>query len=315
MRIGVYGAGAVGGYVGVRLAAAGHDVTLLGRPWLKELGSLEAQDLDHDPVSAHPKVVHDVDALRGCEVVLVTVKSRHSLIAGQDLAGLEAPIVSLQNGLHNATRVAEAAGRAVTPGMVPFNVIVQGKRFRKASSMPLQLQDDAVGQALARAWRAAGEEAQLVKDMRAVQAGKLLFNLGNGLCAATGLRIQQMLRDRNARRVLARCMAEGVAAFRANRLPVERLGPLPGWAVARLLPLPDAIVLTVARSIIQIDAAAMSSTLQDLHAGKPTEIDDLNGEIVRLAPDHSPVNRRIVEVVKRLEGRPLDFVEPAELLG
>ena len=110
-------------------------------------------------------------------------------------------------------------------------------------------------------------------------------------------------------------MAEGVAAFRANAVPIQRLGPLPGWAVARLLPLPDVIVLNVARSIIQIDAAAMSSTLQDLHAGKPTEIDDLNGEIVRLAPDHSPVNRRIVQAVKGLEGGPLDFVDPSELLG
>ena len=318
MRIGIYGAGNIGGYVGVRLAAADHEVTLLGRPWLAELGVLSAQDLGGEPVSGPVKVVFDAAELGGCELVLVTVKSRHSRSAGQDLAGIDAPVISLQNGLHNPAHIAEGLGAEVTPGMVPFNVIRDGACFRKATNLPIQVQDDAAGRQLAEALRGAGEPTELVADMRAVQAGKLLFNLGNGVCAATGLRIAEMVRDRTARTVLARCMGEGVAAFSSHGIPMARVGPLPGWAVARLLPLPDVIVLNVARSIVQIDPEAMSSTLQDLHARKPTEIEELNGEIVKLLPTHSPVNHRVVEAVRRLSatpaGQPLQFVSADSLI-
>ncbi len=315
MRIGVYGAGAIGGYLGVRLAAAGHRVTLLGRPWLAELGPLTATDLGARPVSAQPRVVFSAGELEGSELILVTVKGRDSEAAGRALQGLDAPVISLQNGLHNPERIAGGLGRPVTPGLVTFNVVVEGSEFRKATSMAIFLQDDEAGRCLAQALQEADEEARTVADMGAVQRGKLLLNLGNGVCAATGMRIQQMARDRTARRVLAACIREGLHAFRESGQQVARVGPLPASLLAGLLPLPDWVVHRVARSLIQIDEKALSSTLQDLHRGKPTEIGDLNGEIVALAPDASPVNRRVVDVVEGLEGGPLDFVKPSQLLA
>jgi len=315
MRIGVYGAGAIGGYLGVRLAAAGHDVTLLGRPWLAELGPLTATDLGARPVTSQPRVVFSPEHLEASELVLVTVKGRDSRAAGRALEGIDAPVISLQNGLHNPDRIAEGLGRSVTPGLVTFNVVVDGAEFRKATSMAIFLQDDAAGQGLVQALREAGEEASVVRDMAAVQRGKLLLNLGNGVCAATGIRIQQLARDHSARCVLAACIQEGLQAFRAAGQRVARVGPLPAGLFAHLLTLPDWVVHKVARSLIQIDEKALSSTLQDLHRGKPTEIRDLNGEIVALAPECSPVNRRVVDVVEGLEGGPLDFVKPSELLA
>jgi 2-dehydropantoate 2-reductase len=93
---------------------------------------------------------------------------------------------------------------------------------------------------------------------------------------------------------------------------------MPPAAIARMLALPDAIVLRVAKKLVSIDPRAKSSTLQDLEAGKATEIDDLSGEIVRLAAKAgkpAPKNRIIVDVVHSLEmaAPPLPFLTPDEL--
>jgi len=88
--------------------------------------------------------------------------------------------------------------------------------------------------------------------------------------------------------------------------------------IAALLRLPDAIVLRVARKLVRLDPEARSSTLQDLDAGKPTEIGDLNGAIADLARTHAlraPANRTITAVIREFEAarRPLEFISPAAL--
>ena len=99
--------------------------------------------------------------------------------------------------------------------------------------------------------------------------------------------------------------------------PATVLG-IPPAAIARLLALPDAFVLRVAKKLVSIDPRAKSSTLQDLEAGKATEIDDLSGEIVRLAAKAgkpAPKNRVVVDVVHSIEiaAPPLPFLTPDEL--
>src|SRR5262245_45549329 len=109
MRIGVLGAGAIGCYVGGRLAAAGGDVRLVGRQSLVDdvgRGGLALSDCDgfRQTVTLAPgrlDVRSAVDALADCDVVLVTVKSRDSETAGKELRGHVKPgalVVSLQNG-------------------------------------------------------------------------------------------------------------------------------------------------------------------------------------------------------------------------
>ena len=315
MRIGVYGAGAIGGYLGVRLAAVGHDVVLLGRPWLAAL-SLSAADLGRDPVPADPTVVLDPAGLADCELVVVTTKSRHSREAGEVLGRVlpaETPVVSLQNGLHNPDWIAEGLGRPVLAGMVPFNVVREDGLFRKATTGPIHLQTGAEG--LARALKETGEAVHLTGDMRAVQAGKLLINLNNGICAAAGIGIAELVRDRRARRCYAACIREGLAAFQAEGQAVARVGALAPGLLVHALPLPDWFVHTFAKGLVSIDEAAMSSTLQDLQRGNPTEIDQLNGEIVGLAGrEGAPVNAWICDQVMRLEGEsPHRFVSLDEV--
>ena len=110
LHIGIFGAGAIGTYVGVRLSAAGHRVTLIGRPWLVDARSeLEAITLsgEHSRPDDSLRVDTDPSALADVDACLVTVKSSGTAEAAATLAGVLSEgteVISLQNGLGNARR-------------------------------------------------------------------------------------------------------------------------------------------------------------------------------------------------------------------
>jgi 2-dehydropantoate 2-reductase len=334
VKLGVYGAGAIGGFLGVRLSCAGVPVTLVGRPALAAAHAtapLVAHALDGAAhrAAADLVVATDPTALADVDVCLVTVKSRDSDDAGRTLAPIlrpEAIVVSFQNGLRNPERLRAHLDQTVVAGMVGYNVLREGAGgFRQATRGPLVAargdgETATRMRALADAFQRAGDRCELHDRVENVIAGKLLLNLNNGVCAVTGSTIAESLRSRTMRWCFARLMREGLAVMRAAGLrPTSVIGIPPG-VIARLLSLPDAIVLRVARSLVAIDPRAKSSTLQDLEAGKPTEIDDLSGEIVRLAAGAggiatAPANRAIVEAVHALESgaRPLSFWSPERL--
>ncbi len=331
MRIGIFGAGAIGGYLGIVLSAAGAELTLLGRSDLVQArDQIRAAPIGRAQVlpRASMRVVTDAAELAGVDVCLVTVKSKDSDQAGATLAKVLAEgalVVSFQNGLDNPRVLARHLGPRVLPGVVGFNVLRAGPVFRQATKSDLFVAKLAGREAtlaeLAALARAAGERLYLCDDIDGVVAGKLLLNLNNGVCAATGLGIADSLRSRAARALFARCIREGAAAFRASGVRPGRITIVPPEWIARLLTLPDAVVLAVARSIAGVEPGARSSTLQDLDRRRPTEIDDLNGAIVRLARERglgAPANEAIVAAVHELEraaaaGERLAFT-PAERL-
>lgn len=331
VRVAVLGAGAIGGYLGVRVSAGGAAVTLVGRRSLVDVRDrLVAVALDgsEQRPSETLEVTADPAALGQADVVLVTVKSTATSEAARivaEHADPRATVVSFQNGLSNAKVLRERLGPRVVAGMVAFNVVreADGAHLRQATRGPLVAGPGHGATAepmreLAAAFEASGLRLRLHSDIEGVLAGKLLLNLNNGICAATGMPIVASLHSRDARWCLSQCMLEGLAAMRAaGRRPVSVLG-LPPWIIARVLRLPNAILLRVAKRLVSADPSARSSTLQDLDAGKPTEIDTLNGAIVALAREHGvpcPANATVVEIVHGLEvaARPLEFIEPSRL--
>jgi 2-dehydropantoate 2-reductase len=120
-RIAIFGAGAIGCYVGGRLAAGGAKVTLIGRARvLDELSSgLTVSDLDGDRYTVKVPTTSDHAAARDAEIVLVTVKSAQSAGAGSALARVGLPssahVVSLQNGVRNAEAIEKAINSKPRP--------------------------------------------------------------------------------------------------------------------------------------------------------------------------------------------------------
>ncbi|HMR62826.1 MAG TPA: 2-dehydropantoate 2-reductase N-terminal domain-containing protein [Anaerolineae bacterium] len=121
LKILVLGAGAIGCFVGGRLAAAGHQVTLLGRPPLMNKIATDGLKLCHPsqpPLTVRPPVITSLAELSAAEVpefILLTVKASGTAPAIEQLAHAslsldQSYIVSLQNGVGNEEQLAEALG-------------------------------------------------------------------------------------------------------------------------------------------------------------------------------------------------------------
>lgn len=309
-KIVVAGAGSIGCFVGGLLALGGAEVVLLARPRIAAkigthglyLTSFEGWEERLAPgllaVATDPAF-----ALRDAALILVTVKSGDTAamaatVAAHAPAGAE--IVSLQNGLGNADLLRAALpGRKVHAGMVSFNVLQQdGGRFHRGTSGPLVI--DAAAPLLV----APHLDIVAHHDMRAVLAGKLVYNLNNALNALSGLTLREQLADRRWRLLLAAAQEEALAVFRAEGIPPWSLGKVPVTRFPFLLRLPDFLFRLVSRGGVAIDASARSSMWEDLERRRPTEIGELQGAVITRAAAlgiPAPVNRRIADAVRAAE--------------
>lgn len=318
MRIGIFGAGAIGCYVGGRLAAAGTEVVLLGRESLVEQYQKTGMTVtDCDGFKARLsgdkiKVSAAGEDLRSCEVIIVTVKSTDTEAAALQLnsllQGLTPMVVSLQNGVANASELERGLGASrVCAAMVPFNVVrSEGATFHRGTSGAIVVSDSggAVSVALVALLNAAGVTAKVHANIQGVLWGKLVLNLNNALNALSGLPIRAQLERRDFRCLFAECIDEAIVVLKkAGIKPVATIGA-PAPIVAAVLRLPNFLFFRIASTMLKIDPHARSSTWQDLAAGRKTEIDYLNGEILKLADKtgiDAPLNKKVVALIKKVE--------------
>ncbi|XVX20702.1 2-dehydropantoate 2-reductase [Actinomycetota bacterium] len=314
LRVAVLGAGAIGCYLGGRLADT-CEVTLIGRP--RVITTLREQGLRVTPLGEQARQVAEdhlrlsttPSATQGADVVLVCVKSTDTATAATELAPHLSPdtvVISFQNGLHNPDILREhLAGQPVLTGMVPFNVAVpEPGHYVQGTSGRLMVGYSAKAEAFEDAALRAGLEIELREDMDEIQRGKLLVNMNNAVNALSGLPLREQLGQRAYRQVVALCMDEGAAVFAAARLKAARISAVPASLMARSLRLPDRAFSLVAGRTLRVDPRATSSMADDFALGRPTEIDQLQGEIVRLGEQHgvpTPVCRKIVELVRESE--------------
>ncbi|MFN3436467.1 MAG: 2-dehydropantoate 2-reductase [Acidovorax sp.] len=305
----VLGAGAIGCYVGGRLAAHGQPVCLVGRPHALEpiaQHGLKVTDLDGFdrtvPVSALQLAHTLADAAPSADsIILLCVKSGATESAARELAAACAPFISLKTGVDKvAGATAVAPGLNMLAGMVPYNVVLRGAQVHRATAGHLQLQRDAVTERIAQVFNAAGLATVLPADIRAVQWGKLLLNLNNPVNALSDLPLRQELLDRDCRRVFAALQTEALHVMaRAGITPAQVTAVSP-TLMPHVLRLPNWLFTRLAKRMLQIDATARSSMWDDLEAGRVTEIDALSGAVVRLAAQHgarAPLNARMCELL------------------
>jgi 2-dehydropantoate 2-reductase len=314
-RICIYGAGAIGCYLGGRLAAGGAEVGFIGRPGIgKELRQhgLTLTHYDGGSWRVAPEAIvfsTGPSAASTADLILVTVKSGATAQAAAELAAVVRPdavVISVQNGLGNTEALRAALpGRTVLAGMVPFNVVRRGPgAFHQASEGEPEVADSTGLAPFLTDFTRAGFALRRHRDMLPVQWAKLLFNLNNAVNALSGLPLQQELAQRDYRRCLALAQAEALALLAQAGIKPARLTPLPARWIPALLRLPDALFARLARKMLAIDPLARSSMADDLDAGRKTEIDWINGEVIGLAErlgQRAPVNARLVSLIKAAE--------------
>jgi len=315
-KVAILGAGSVGCFIGGAWAAAGVPVMFIGRPKLSrdvdEYG-LTLTDFSGWEARLAPGDVDyrcGPDGLGDAQVIALTVKSGDTATAAEDIAKHAtqgATVISFQNGVSNVEVLEQGLGGRfeVARGMVPYNVAYLGKgRFHKGVAGELYAERRAQVQDLVEAVGQGPAALRISTDMLGLAWGKLLINLNNAVNALSGKTLQDELKRRDYRRVFAASMREGLDLLERAEIEPATVGPISPKVLPRIIDSPDWIFNNVFLKRWKIDAKARSSMADDLAAGRKTEIDYLNGELVRLAERlqrTAPVNRSIVELVRKAE--------------
>ena len=295
MKIAVMGAGAVGCYYGGLLARAGHEVTLIGRPGhveaIRRTGlRLQTAELDiHVPLAAGT----EPDAVRDADIVLCCVKTSDTASAASAMAPFlrpDAVIVSLQNGIENPELLRAALPHEVIPTAVYVATAMAGNgHVRHHGGGQLVIGQSPRSDTVATLFAAAGVPVEVSDNIEGVQWTKLIVNCAyNALSAITALPYGQLVRHDGVEQVLRDVVAECLAvAAEAGVVPAGDV-----WKGVERIP--------------RVMAEQTSSTAQDLQRGRRSEIDYLNGCIVRKGAAlgvPTPANRLLQTLVKIFETR------------
>jgi len=315
MKICIVGAGSIGCYVGGRLAAAGGDITLVGRSRIGDelrthglrLTDYRGADLHVPP--ARIQFATSATAAANADMVLLTVKSAATLQTASELApnlARGALVISCQNGLRNVEILrAQLPHCTVLAAMVPFNVIHRGDgAFHQGSEGALDIEQHAALAPAVALFTNAGLPLTTHTDFLPVQWAKLLLNLNNPINALAGIPLKTQLSQRDYRRCVALAQQEAFALLDNTGIKAAKLTPLPARWIPRLLCVPDFLFTRLASKMLAIDPLARSSMWDDLETGRKTEIDWINGEIVRLAHSQgreAPVNARLIALIRDAE--------------
>ena len=295
MKVAVMGAGAVGCYFGAMLARAGHAVTLIGRPQHVEAVNRRGLYLDsksfqeHVPMSAST----DAAAVAGSDVVLFCVKSSDTEAAGRQIAphlGEKTVLLTLQNGVDNAERLQAALPQEVIPAVVYVATEMAGAGHVKHHGRgDLVIGASSSSEAIAAQLIAAGVPVTVSDNANGELWVKLIVNCAyNAISAISRMPYGQMVEGDGVPAVMDDVVMECLAVAKAAGVivPGDVRVSVPGIAGAM--------------------KEQFSSTAQDLMRGKPTEIDHLNGYVVRKGAAlgvPTPVNRVLHSLVKLLESK------------
>jgi 2-dehydropantoate 2-reductase len=313
MRILIYGAGAVGGYIGGHLTQAGEEVVLLTRPAAAEaiaMRGLQLYSMDGEHRHVRVRAVTSAEAAfadgRGYDRIAFTVKAYDTVSAILELQAVRPdppPILCLQNGVGGEASLAEAfgdervvAGVMTTPvSLKEPGVVVEEKRRGVDIAT-----DNPASQMIVDALRRTTLRVRTHDRAASLKWSKLLLNiLANATCAILDMTPAEVYADERLFQIEAAALREALDTMEALNLPPVNLPGVPVFwlaALARLLPsvwLRSVLAPQVARG----RGRKMPSFHVDLSQGKRrTEVAWLNGAVVAAAEGAglaAPVNHAL----------------------
>ncbi len=299
MKILVMGAGAVGGYFGARLYSAGNEVFLVARGEhlraIREKG-LCVKSINGDlqiPIRASEKPAE----FGIVDLILLTVKSQDTVEALSLIkqnVGADTLILTLQNGVDNEEKVAQAYGRERTLGGAAYigvrldspGCIVHSALGRAAIGRPFpEGPSEERIREIVRVFRDAGIPAKASENIMKTKWAKLVWNAAfNPVSVLTGLTTHSITESPELRELLTGIMKEVIAV-----------------AVAEGHELNEKEMLEKTFRLTEGVSDVKTSMLQDFERGRPLEVDALNGVVVRKGKENGvpvPLNTAIVGLVR-----------------
>ncbi len=296
LKVAVMGAGAVGCYYGGMLARAGHEVVLIARPQHVQAIARSGLRLQTQTIDEHIALAasSEAEAVQGAQLVLFCVKSTDTEAAGvlmRPYLSDDSLVLCLQNGVDNAERLRDVLpGQQVAQAVVYVATEMAGPGHVKHHGRgELVIEPCSAGDAVAQALIAAGVPVQISGNVRGELWAKLILNCAyNAVSAITQLPYGKTVKGAGVEELMRDVVAECLAVATADGVQV------PGDV--------DAAV----RKIAETMPGQYSSTAQDLARGKRSEIDYLNGLVVRRGEAlgvATPANRVLWALVKLLESK------------
>ena len=306
MRIAVMAAGAVGGYFGARLAAAGHDVVFFARG--ANLEAIRRNGLKIESVhgNLHLKdvnVTDDPSGVAAVDIVLFAVKLWDSERAAESLRPLMGPktrVITLQNGIDSVERLQPILGADHVVGGIAYiasviaspGVISHTSSFASIRCGRVDGRSDPELAAFADAARKAGIDIEISDAIEVERWKKFVFLVGmSATTAATRMPMGPIMADPDTRELLTDVVSEVIAVAKAKGVG------LPDNFIEEGLRLSDAAPPTM-----------RASMTHDLERGNRLELDWLSGKVVELGRAlhvPTPANKAIYASLKlHRMGRP-----------
>ena len=294
MRFIVFGAGALGSLFGGILSRK-NEVLLVGRhEHVKEINNNGLKISGMTEFVAHPEAVTNIEKHEDADLVVLTVKAYDTRSAVEEIADkCECPILSIQNGIGNEEIISKIAGEDRTIGGItthgvryisPGNIIHTGKGETIIGEI-----DGSISERIREyehAMTECGIETIVSKNIKAEIWRKAIVNASiNPLTAVLKCKNGYLLENENARTLMEKICREGEKAAKSNGIEVGD-------------------VMKKVEEVANMTRENHSSMLQSLMRGKRTEIEQINGELVRAGREKGiemPANSFLVELVKAME--------------
>ncbi len=302
MKIAIIGVGAMGSVYAALLASGGHEVWAIDT-WADHVSAIREKGLRVEGASGDRTVrieaTTDAASVRDADLVIIATKDDGvdaAAKAALEIAKPDAPILTIQNGLGSADKVAEIVGsRRIMMGVVggfgasmkgPGHAHHNGMEFLRLGEMDGGL--SARLEAVAEAWRAGGFKVLTFDDIHKMVWEKLICNCTySGPCALTGLRVGQVQANPSAWSIATACATEAFQVAKAKGIKLDFEDPV-----------------AYVRAFGQKIPNARPSMLLDHMAGRPAEVDAINGAIPREGAKigiATPVNSVVVALLKAKE--------------
>ena len=299
MRIAIVGTGAMGSVYAGLLGDNGNEVWAVD-PWAEHVDAIRTRGLVVEGASGHRTVgIHattDPVDVGPCELVVIATKAMHveaAAASAQPLLGADTVVLPIQNGLGSADRVAAVLGeeRVAIGAVGGFGASMIGPGHVHHNGWELVRLGERRGPAtdrirgIARVWEDAGFRVQVYDDVGPLVWEKLVCNVCfSAPCAVLERTIGEVLDDPDAWSVASRCAREAYDVARARGIPLS---------------FDDPVAYTCAYGETIRDARP--SMLLDLLAGRPCEIDVINGAIPPAAREvglTAPANETVTALVR-----------------
>jgi 2-dehydropantoate 2-reductase len=299
MRIAAMAAGAVGGYFGARMAAAGHDVTFIARGAHRDAIRADGLIVESTLGNLHlkdAKVTDDPGEVGPVDIVLFAVKlwdTEKAAAQARPLIGPNTRLITFQNGVDSVERIAPILGADHIAGGSAYiatvigrpGVIAHTSPFAKLRCGRIDGRQDSALETFSNAATKAGIDIETSKEMNRVRWEKFTFLVAmSGITASTREGMGVAMSDPDIKAMFRAMMAEVVAVARASGVNLT-----------------DAFLEEQFKFAEGVPPGMKASMAHDLERGNRLELDWLSGKVVELGRKFAvpvPANEAVYAILK-----------------